>query len=55
MYGDIKVEIRKPRKSGDLSEEYELNGESGCVDWGGLQFHWLSPGQNRRTAKAVLQ
>ena len=36
MYGDVKVEIRKPRKSGDLSEECELNWESGCVDWGGL-------------------
>ena len=29
MYGDVKVEIREPRKSGDLSEECELNWVSG--------------------------
>jgi hypothetical protein len=26
VYGDVKVEIRKPRKSGDLHEECELDG-----------------------------
>jgi hypothetical protein len=25
MYGDVKVEIRQPRKSGDLYEECELD------------------------------
>ena len=32
MYGDVKVEIRKPRNSGDPSEECELNWVSGRED-----------------------